>query len=121
MNLFSVIIGGLLAVLTLAFSAMLVAAIVFNLKAGKRYRKLLATRLEQLRISRMLTALGIDVNSYLHTQRTVDIQQHMERCSSCENTDTCDERLAQGEIKTADIDFCNNERALQDIERNTHP
>ena len=113
MNLFSIIIAVLLAVLTLAFCAMLVAAIVFNMKAGTRYRKSLATRIEQLRLNR------IDINHYLHTQPTVEIQQHMQRCSACEKTDTCDERLAQGEIKASDIDFCNNERALQDIERNT--
>ncbi|NIA01353.1 MAG: hypothetical protein GWP13_01065 [Planctomycetia bacterium] len=120
MNLFSVIIAVLLAVLTLAFSVMLVAAIVFNMKAGTRYRKALASRVEKLRLNRMLTALGIDIDHYLHTQPTVDIQQHMKRCSACENTDTCDDRLAQGEIKASDIDFCNNERALQDVERNMH-
>jgi len=120
MNLLSIIVAGLLGLLTLVFSIMLVAAIVFNLKAGRRYRQSLATRMQQLRLHRMLSALGIDVNSYLHSQRTVDIKKHMESCSACENTGTCDERLAQGEIKVSDIDFCNNERALQDIERNSN-
>ncbi len=38
MNLLSLIVAGLLAVLTLAFAAMLVSAIIFNLKTGKKYR-----------------------------------------------------------------------------------
>jgi amino acid permease len=118
MNLLSLIVAGLLTVLTLAFTVMLVSAIVFNLKAGKNYRSSLATRIDQLRLSKMLSAVGIDVNSYLHTQNIVDIQEHMDRCSACENTDTCDEQLADGHIKVADIDFCNNEKSLQEIAHN---
>jgi len=118
MNLFSLIVAGLLTVLTLAFGAMLVSAIVFNVSAGKKYRQSLATRIDQLRLSKMLSALGIDVNRYLHTQSTVDIRKHMDRCSACDKTDTCDEQLAAGNIKATDIDFCNNEKSLQDITRN---
>lgn len=118
MNLFSLIVAGLLTVLTLTFAVMLVSAIVFNLKAGKKYRRSLATRVDQIRLSKMLSALGIDVNSYLHTQSAVDIQKHMNQCSACEKTDTCDEQLAAGDIKATDIDFCNNEKSLQDIARN---
>ncbi len=118
MNLLSLIVAGLLTVLTLAFATMLVSAIIFNLQAGKKYRHSLAKRIDQLRLSRMLSALGIDVNSYLHTQGIVDIQKHMDLCSACENTDTCDEQLADGHVRVADIDFCNNEKSLQDIARN---
>ncbi len=118
MNLLSLIVAGLLAVLTLAFAAMLVSAIIFNLKTGKKYRRSLAKRIDQLRLSNMLSALGIDVSSYLHTQGVVDIQKHMDQCSACENTDTCDEQLADGHIKVADIDFCINEKSLQEIVHN---
>jgi hypothetical protein len=118
MNLFSLIVAGLLTTLTLAFTVMLVSAIVFNMKAGKKYRRSLARRFDRLRLSKMLSALGIDVNSYLHTQGIVDIQQHMDLCSACENTNTCDEQLAAGDIKASDIEFCNNEKSLQDIARN---
>ena len=118
MNLLSLIVAGLLTVLTLAFATMLVSAIIFNLQAGKKYRRSLAKRIDQLRLSRMLSALGIDVNSYLHTQGIVDIQKHMDLCSACENTDTCDEQLADGHVKVADIDFCSNEKSLQEIAQN---
>ena len=118
MNLFSLIVAGLLTMLTLAFAVMLVSAIVFNMKSGKKYRGSLARRIDQLRLSKMLSALGIDINSYLHTQGIVDIQKHMDRCSACENTSTCDEQLATGDIKASAIEFCDNEKALQEIARN---
>ena len=115
MNLFSLLMAGLLTILTLVFTVMLISAIVFNLKAGGNFRKSLATRIDQLRLSKMLSALGIDISNYLHTQKIVAIEKHMERCSACEKTDTCDEKLAAGDINMADIDFCNNEKSLQDI------
>ena len=117
MNLISIVIGGLLAVLTLAFMVFLASAIVFNLNAGKKYRKSLASSVDQLRLSKMLTALGIDVETYLHTERIVDIQQQMDLCSACENVDNCDDQLSSGTIDAANISFCNNEKSLQEITR----
>ncbi|MEA3243104.1 MAG: DUF6455 family protein [Pseudomonadota bacterium] len=123
MNVISIVIGGLLAVLTLAFTVLLVSAIVFNVNAGKKYRKSLANSVDQLRLSKMLTALGIDVDTYLHTERIVDIQQHMDRCSACENVKECDDQLSKGAVgAAADISFCNNEQSLQEITRkNSQP
>ena len=122
MNIISIIIGGLLAVLTLAFTVLLASAIVFNLNAGKKYRKSLANSVDQLRLSKMLTALGIDVDNYLHTERIVDIQQHMDRCSACDNVEECDEQISTGQLDAADIGFCNNEQSLQEIARkNSQP
>ncbi len=117
MNLISIVIGGLLAVLTLAFTVLLASAIVFNLNAGKKYRKSLANSVDQLRLSKMLTALGIDVDTYLHTERIVDIQQHMDLCSACETMEKCDDQVAKGSIDANDISFCNNEQSLQQIAR----
>lgn len=119
MNIISIIIGGLLAVLTLAFTVLLASAIVFNLNAGKKYRESLANSVDQLRLSKMLTALGIDVDSYLHSERIVDIQQHMDRCSACDNVEKCDDQLSTGQLDATDIGFCNNEQSLQEIARKT--
>ena len=122
MNMLSIVIGGLLAVLTLAFTVLLTSAIVFNMNAGKKYRKSLANSVDQLRLSKMLTALGIDVGTYLHTERIVDIQQHMDRCSACENLEKCDDQISKGTLDPADISFCNNEQSLQEIARkNSQP
>lgn len=116
------VIGGLLAVMTLAFTLLLISAIVFNLNAGRKYRKSLANSVDQLRLSKMLTARGIDVDTYLHTERIVDIQQHMDRCSACDNLEKCDDELSKGALDAADISFCNNEQSLQEIARkNSQP
>ena len=115
MNIFSVAIAGLLGLLVMAFSLLLFFAIVFNLNAGKKYRKSLARELENLRLNKMLSALGVDVNTYLHSERVVDIQQQMDRCSGCAQTAECDSRLDKGSIGATDIGFCDNEQALQDM------
>lgn len=115
MNLFSLIATGLLGLLMAAFAGLLFTAIVFNLNAGRKYRQALARDIDKLRLSRMLAALGIDVSSYLHRERIVDIQQQMGRCSDCARTAECDERLADGKVDAAEIGFCDNEQSLQQI------
>ena len=117
MNTLSMIVASLLLLLTLTFAVLLLAAIVFNLNAGRKFRRLLAARLDQLRLGKMLSATGIDINRYLHTQSVVDIQDQMERCSNCESTDTCDEQLAEGHVSVQDIDFCNNQRSLEEMSK----
>ena len=117
MDIITIVIAGLLAVMTLAFTLLLISAIVFNLNAGKKYRKSLAHSVNQLRLTRMLGALGIDVDTYLHTKRNVDIQQQMDRCSACDNTEKCDDQLTKGTLDANDISFCNNEQSLQEIAR----
>ena len=98
-----VVLGLLLA----AFAVLLFVAILFNARAGERYRKRLAQRLDGLRLGRMLSLLGIDSNAYLHQQRVLDIHHHMNRC------DHCDERLASGKLSPEALDFCDNEAALK--------
>lgn len=115
MDIISLIITGLLVLLTGAFVILLVLAIMFNLKAGQRYRENLAKRLDQLRLGKMLSALGIDTETYLHSERILDIHQQMNRCSSCANTDLCDDQLSDGAVGSNEIDFCNNERSLQEM------
>jgi hypothetical protein len=115
MNTLSLIATALLGLLMAAFAGLLFAAIVFNLNAGKKYRQTLARDIDKLRLSRMLAALGIDVSSYLHSERIVDIEQQMGRCSACTRTADCDEQLAGGAIEADAIGFCNNEQSLQKV------
>jgi hypothetical protein len=117
MNFISLAVAGLMILLTLVFAGLLMTAIVFNLKAGRKYRQSLAARVDQLRLSKMLTALGIDVASYLHSEPVVKIYTQIERCSACQNTETCDEKLSRGVIEAEDIGFCNNEQSLQGMVR----
>lgn len=99
------------------FSVMLASAIIVNLNAGKEFRRSLATRMDQLRLSKMITALGLDNNHYLHSQSIADIEKRIHQCSSCENTERCDEQLSEQGVTTDDIAFCNNEESLQEMVR----
>ena len=108
----------LLAILLLAaFLVLLPVAIVFNYKAGMKYREILARQIERLRLGKMLAALGIDIDTYVSMEPTVDIREQITRCKTCDNTEECDDRLAEGIIDTDNIGFCNNEKSLQELTR----
>lgn len=113
----SLLSATLLSFLLATFAVLLMITIVFNFKAGLKYRKALAERVNRFRLAKMLTALGIDIDEYLSTERVIDIHTHMTRCNACENIEECDERLAQGKLSPDEIGFCNNEQSLQNIAR----
>jgi hypothetical protein len=121
MNVFSLIIAGLFGMLLMAFATLLTVAIVFNLAAGKRYRESLAKQLNSLRLGKMLTALGVDIDDYLHHERAVDIHDQMQRCSGCAQTERCDEQLADGKIDNDQLGFCNNEQTLVSLTTRNKP
>ena len=118
MNILSLIAVGILALMLTAFLVLLPVAIIFNMKAGMKYRQNLARGVEKLRLSKMLTALGIDVNEYLANNPALEIRSHMERCSECSNTEECDDQLSNSAIDADRIGFCNNEESLREIVNN---
>jgi len=105
----------LLALVLAAFLVLLPVAIVFNYRAGMKYRATLAGQLNNLRLGKMLAALGIDIDSYIASERVVDIHQHIKRCGECNNPGPCDTALADGNLAPDSIEFCNNEQSLQGI------
>lgn len=112
----------LVAILTLGlllaiFIVWLLVAIIFNTRAGMKYRQQLAEQLARLRLGKMLTALGIDTDSYLSIERAVDVRKQMEHCTACTNTEECDMQLATESVDAGSIDYCNNEASLQKIAR----
>ena len=113
----SVVSATLLMLLLVTFAGLLMVAIVFNFRAGLKYRRTLAEQLDNFRLAKMLTALGIDIDEYLSTERVVDIHTQMTRCVACENVGECDEKLAGGSISAGNIGFCNNEQSLQELAR----
>ena len=115
MDIVSIIIGGFLALFLLYVIVRMSYVIMRNVIVGMQFRKQLASKVEALRLNRMLAALGIDVSSYLHSERVLDIEEHVDRCSACDNTETCDDQLAKGSIQVDSIDYCNNEKSLQQI------
>ena len=105
----------LLGLLLTIFIIWLSVAIIFSTRSGMKYRRVLAEQLDQLRLGKMLAALGIDTDSYLSRERAVDIHKHMQRCVACANTEECDTWLEQGAMDAAGISYCNNEESLQKI------
>jgi len=114
-NLISAATMLMLGLLLVIFIVLLLVAIIFNTRAGMQYRQGLADKLDRLRLGKMLTALGIETDSYLSSVRAVDIREQMDRCNACANTEECDTRLAEGPVDAGSIDYCNNEASLQKI------
>lgn len=105
------------AALILTFFVLLPATIVFNVKAGKAYRDKLAGKIEKLRLGRMLSALGIDIDAYISKEHGTVIHTNLTQCMDCKNTDQCDEQIEHGNITIDTIGFCNNEKSLQSTQR----
>jgi hypothetical protein len=118
-QILSLIPAAVLALLLVAFLVLLPIAIIFNYRAGMKYRAALAQQLNALRLGRMLGALGIDIDSYIASERVVDIHQHIKRCGECSNLGPCDEGLADGSLTPDSIGFCNNEQSLRGIVKRT--
>ncbi|MGD8312981.1 MAG: DUF6455 family protein [Gammaproteobacteria bacterium] len=110
----------LLGLLLAIFAVLLPTTIVFNTRAGMKYRKVLAEKVDKLRLGRMLAALGIDIDVYLSSARAVDIRDQIENCKACVNTRECDDKLAGGAIGAGDIGFCNNEESLKQVAKDQH-
>lgn len=107
----------LLGLLLVIFTVLLPVSIVFNTRSGMKYRRVLAEKIDRLRLGRMLAALGIDIDVYLSSTRAVDIREQIDNCTACVNTQECDNKLAGGNVDAAEIDFCNNEESLKQLAR----
>jgi hypothetical protein len=116
-NVLTLLAASAFTAVLLIFLGLLTLAIIFNARAGMKYRKTLARKIDTLRLSKMLTALGIDISVYLSTVPTLDINSHMERCAACTNIEECDDKLLDGNIDTDSIGFCNNEESLREISK----
>ena len=105
----------ILIIIALAFTALalfFVLLISKNVREGKVMREQLEIRVESLRMSKMLRALGLDFSKYLYRVPLTKINHSMNNCETCDVTDQCDEKLKQPEIKPEEIDFCPNHECL---------
>ena len=110
------IVGGLLVILIEVFILRLSYTIMINLINGRKFHHKLEQEFSRLRLSNMLSALGISKTDYIYQNSVKDINQQMQNCTDCSNTDECDEKLeklADPKIDITEIDFCNNEADLK--------
>lgn len=117
MDTVTMIVGGALALLLAAFIVRLSYAILLNLIKGRKFHHALSEEFSQLRLSNMLSALGINRNDYIYQNSVKDIQHQMKNCADCKNTDECDTKLASPNLDISAIDFCNNEADLKEIKQ----
>ncbi len=118
MNTTTMIVGGALALLLVSFIFRLIYTITTNMINGRKFHLELEQEFNKFRLSNMFSALGINKTAYIHQSKVKDIHQQMKSCSSCENTDECDEKLATPNVDINEIKFCNNEAELKEIKQN---
>ena len=118
MDTLTMVVGGALVLLVTVFALRLSYTIVINLINGRKFHHALEQEFSKLRLSNMLTALGINKTEYIYQTSVKDIHQQMKSCSDCKNTDECDEKLATPEVNVTEIEFCNNEADLKTIKQN---
>lgn len=117
MDIVTLIVSAALLLFLSVFLLRLSYTIFMNLKNGRKFHHSLSEQFDKLRLSSMLEALGINKTGYIYQTRVKDIQRHMSNCEACENTDACDEKLASPDFNVSEIDFCNNEAELKDIQQ----
>jgi len=112
----TLILGGCLLIALLYFIAKISYTIIKNLIDGRKPKQLLEQHFNRLRLSRMLTALGINKTDYLYQTSVTTVQQQMKQCAECDNTSTCDDQLAtENGLSIKNIDFCNNESGIKQV------
>ena len=115
MDTITVIVGGALLVMVSWFILRLSYTVAINLINGRKFHHALEQEFSKLRLSNMLTALGISKTDYIYQTNVKDINQQMKSCSDCTNTGECDEKLAAPNVDITEIEFCNNEEQLKEI------
>ena len=117
MDTITMIVGGALVLLVTGFTLRLSYTILTNLINGRKFHHKLEQEFNRLRLSNMLTALGISKKDYIYQNSVKDINQQMQSCSDCSNTVECDEKLADSKVDITEIEFCNNEADLKQLKR----
>lgn len=111
------IVGGALTLLLANFIFRLIYTITTNMINGRKFHLALEQEFNKLRLSKMLSALGINKTAYIHQTKVKDIHQQMKSCSSCDNTDECDEELSTSDVDISKLKFCKNEAELKEIKQ----
>lgn len=117
MDTITIIVGGALLLLIAGFIIRLCYTIASNLINGRKFHHALEQQFNQLRLSNMLSALGINKTAYIYQVNANEIKKQMNSCSECNNTAECDEKLSTADIDINNIDFCNNEADLKKLKQ----
>lgn len=95
-----------LGVYTLSGAALAIVGIhAWRIADREKYYARIKERLGRLRLFKMLTYLGADVDTYVHTVPVQELDVEMRRCARCAVVKTCDACLRDGR-RIADMNFC---------------
>ena len=119
MNTIETLIIVFFILLTIFITIGLFRSITKSSRQGDTFYQNLVERIKQLRMHKMLQALGIDEKEYTRGNQVNEIEMHMNRCQQCSNTEQCDSELESGEIKHADQYCPNNEDLLNSSAKNS--
>ena len=115
MNTTSFIVLSAFGAAFLYFFLMLFFKIRKNVLNGQSFHDSLVAQISNMRMGKMMDALGINKAKYIHQESVLDINHHIDTCNACENTDECDEKLESETIGVEDIKFCGNESSMVEI------
>lgn len=88
-----------------------------NTQKRREMRKILLSRIETLRLPKMLQALGISFSNYFFKVSVDEIDKCITHCEECPSTELCDKKLKLPELNPGDIDFCNSQEHLSKFSR----
>ena len=112
MNIYSVIFIGLISALAIIAAGYFFTAIYNNFTAGQKFRLELASRIEGLRLNKMLVKKQININKYLHTLPVHKIENQIRCCAACRETVLCDQILSPDNKLVTNFAFCPNSKDL---------
>ncbi len=116
-DIISIIAMILLGAFVMLTALYLAVAIRKNIRVGQQFRKNFAIKLTAYRLHKMLSALGITQDEYLHQQPITKIMQNMENCQQCPNHKRCDTELDKNKtVLLENIEFCPNETSLRQVQ-----
>lgn len=112
---YSIVIS--VASITFVLGVLFIRKIHKNSHQRREMRKILIKRLENLRLPKMLQALGINFTNYFYKVSVDEIDKCITHCEKCSSTDLCDKKLKIPELNPGDIDFCASQQHLSQFSR----
>ena len=97
------------------YIVMLAVKIRANVLTGQSFHDSLLSQISNMRMGKMMDALGISKEKYIHQESVLDISHHIDNCNACDKTDQCDEKLASEDVVVENINFCENEESMVEL------
>ena len=88
-----------------------------RLMKNRTERRELIARSENLRLPKMLKALGIGMGQFFYKTRIDDLRDAIVMCENCPSADQCRQKTRMPELNPEDAQFCPNVKPLDSYSR----